>query len=87
MARLVTAMVLTVFIVVFAMSNSHDVELSLVLGEPIEMRLFVLLTIAYVSGGVSAFFYRLIIDVNRRTERRKRLLKARQTALLKVEDA
>lgn len=84
MARLIILMSLTVILVVFAMSNTQDVELSLVFGEPVEIRLIVLLAVAYASGVVTSFFYHTITQLNRQTQRRR--LRARQVALAKRED-
>ena len=85
MARLTVLMALTIAAVVFGMSNTQDVHLSLVFGEPVEIRLIVLLVIAYLSGAVSSYFYQTITQINRRAERR-RMRAARQTALAKMED-
>lgn len=84
MGRLIILISTTVIVVVFAMSNTQDVELSLVFGEPVEIRLIVLLAIAYLGGAVTSFFYQTITQINRRAERRK--LRSRQTALAKMED-
>lgn len=86
MARLIVLMSLTIVAVVFAMSNTQDVQLSLVFGEPVEIRLIVLLVIAYAGGVVSSFFYQTITQLNRRAERRRLRASARQTALAKTED-
>jgi uncharacterized integral membrane protein len=87
MARLIIAMAITVIVVVFSMSNMRDVELSLVFGEPIVIRLTFLLAVTYVGGLVSAFFYQMITSVARRAEIKRHRLRAKRAALAKVEEA
>lgn len=85
MGRLILLVAVTVIVVVFAMSNTQDVQLSLVFGQPVQIRLIVLLVATYASGIVTSFFYHTITHVNRRAQQRR--LRARQTALAKTEDA
>ncbi len=86
MARLIIAMAVTVIIVVFSMSNMQDVELSLVFGEPVEIRLTFLLAVTYGAGVVSTFFYQMISNINRKAELRRHQLRAKRAALAKLED-
>jgi uncharacterized integral membrane protein len=86
MARLILLMAATVIVVVFAMSNMRDVKLSLVFGEPVEIRLTFLLGVTYVAGVVSTVFYQMIVAVNRKAELRRHQLRAKRAALAKLEE-
>jgi uncharacterized integral membrane protein len=67
MVQLIVAMLMTISVVAFAMANSHHVEMGAVLGEPIRIRLFFLMSIFYVAGALTAFFYQLLARVSRRS--------------------
>ncbi|MFC1596779.1 hypothetical protein ACFL5Q_02425 [Planctomycetota bacterium] len=69
MIRLALAVFVTIAIVVFAMSNSHHVNLSCMVGPGVQVRLIFLLLIAFLSGIAVPIFYGLI----RRLEREKQL--------------
>lgn len=86
MARLIIMMALTVIVVVFSMSNMRDVQLSLVFGEPIRIRLTFLLGVSYVAGVISTIFFQLITSINRKAELRRHQLRAKRAALAKLED-
>lgn len=79
MAKLIAIFLLTVLLVLFAFANSHDVELSYVIGEPIRIRLVVLLAVAFGAGALTATFYQLFNDLGhrRRIARRRLALRAR----------
>jgi uncharacterized integral membrane protein len=63
MVRLFTAVVLTVFLVAFAMSNMHPVRLSLLVGPPVKVRLIFLMMSTFLLGmlflGLMAMAFRL----------------------------
>jgi uncharacterized integral membrane protein len=86
MAKLLVAMAVTITVVVFSMSNLHDVELSLVFGEPVPIRLTFLLAVAYLAGVVSAAFYQMINHVTRLAELRRHRFRAKRDALARLED-
>ena len=65
MVRLALAVLLTIVIVVFSISNSHHVDLSLALGDPIQVRLIFLLLSAFIIGMAVPVFYRLIRRLDR----------------------
>lgn len=70
MAQLVVAVLSTVALVLFAMANTHDVELSYVVGSPIRIRLIFLLAVAFLSGVVSTLFYQMVSRVALTARRR-----------------
>jgi uncharacterized integral membrane protein len=69
MLQLVLAIIATITAVLFAMANSHDVELSYIVGEPIRIRMVVLLAGVFVAGWVGATFYQMVAQVTRRRRR------------------
>ncbi len=69
MIRLALAVFATIAIVVFAISNSHHVNLSCMVGPAVEVRLIFLLLTAFVAGMAVPIFYGLI----HRLEREKQL--------------
>ncbi len=80
MFQLALAILVIVVIVVFSIANSHHVQLSFVIGAPIEVRLVFLLMCAFFMGMVIPIFYRLIQRLNsdRKTEQEKELQQAIQ---------
>lgn len=78
MLQLVVAVLLTILAVMFAMANTHHVELNFVLGEPVEVRLIFLLAVTYAAGGATAYLYGLFNRVSRGLRRRRdRLMEKR----------
>ncbi|MHC4176050.1 MAG: hypothetical protein ACYSWU_01000 [Planctomycetota bacterium] len=75
MVKLALAVLLTIVIVVFSISNSHHVDLSLALGDPIQIRLVFLLLSAFIVGMAVPIFYRLIrrLDHDRLVKRENEL--------------
>jgi len=69
MLQLVLAVAVTIAIVLFGLANSHDVELSYIVGEPIRIRMIFLLFCVFFAGWVAAYFYQMIVQVNRRRSR------------------
>ncbi len=78
MVKLVLAVLLTIVIVVFSISNSHHVDLSFALGDPIQVRLIFLLLSALILGMAIPVFYRLIrhLDHNKLVKRENDLQQA-----------
>lgn len=74
MLQLFVAVVLTILAVMFAMANTHHVELNFVLGEPVEIRLIFLLVATYFAGGSTAYLYLLFSRVTRGFQRRRERL-------------
>lgn len=66
MFRLVVAVALTIIFVAFIMMNTHHVGLSMVVGEPVKIRLIFLLLAAFALGMMSASFYAMVRQVRRR---------------------
>jgi len=73
MIRLLIAVVLTFAGATFAMANTHHVPLSLLVAEPVEIRLIFLLMTTFLAGVLFASFSVLIRSANRR--RRLRTIK------------
>ena len=65
MARLTLTVLITVVIVIFSLANSHHVQLSFVVGKPIEIRLVFLLNCAFFMGMIVPVFHQLIQRVKR----------------------
>jgi len=78
MVRLALAVLITVVIVVFSISNSHHVDLSCCVGKPIQIRLVFLLMSTFFIGMAVPIFYRLIrrLDHDRLMERENNLQQA-----------
>lgn len=72
MLRLIVAVVSTVAVVAFSMTNTHHVELSLVLGESVHIRLISLLAVTFVAGGLTVYFHQAITRLARHAERSAR---------------
>jgi uncharacterized integral membrane protein len=69
MLQLLIAVIVTIAVVLFAMANSHDVELSYIVGEPIRIRMIFLLGCVFLAGWVTAYFYNVLAQMNRRRRR------------------
>lgn len=67
MTKLALTVLATIVIVVFAISNSHHVDLSCGVGKPVEIRLIFLLLTAFIVGMAVPVFYRLIRRLDRDT--------------------
>jgi uncharacterized integral membrane protein len=81
MARIVMTIVATAIFVAFSLSNTQHVEVSFVVGRPIEVRLIFLLLITFGSGIVATVFHRLLTDASRRAQHRRirlQLMRANQ---------
>lgn len=65
MIKLALAVLATIVIVVFCISNSHHVDLSCGVGKPIQIRLIFLLLSAFIIGMAVPVFYRLIRRLDR----------------------
>ena len=78
MIRLILAVLATIVIVVFAISNSHHVDLSLAVGKPVEIRLIFLLLSAFIVGMAVSVFYRLFrrLDQHKLMKRENELQQA-----------
>lgn len=78
MVKLALAVLLTIVIVVFSLSNSHHVDLSFALGDPIQVRLIFLLSSAFIVGMAIPIFYRLIrrLDHDKLVKRENELQQA-----------
>jgi len=81
MWQLVLAVLVTVVLVAFGMANTHQVELSIVVGAPVKFRLIVLMALAYAAGIVTAWFREMVIRVARQAERRRLHARLKQTAV------
>lgn len=86
MARIVLTILATVAFVAFALSNTERVEVSFVIGEPIETRLIFLLVTSFACGALSASFYQMIQETKRRAELRKLRLEAKKAVLKEVSE-
>ena len=68
MKRLVSIMLLTVIVTLFAAANSHHVELSFIFGAPVRMRMVFLLAGVFTAGVISTISF----QEWRRAHRRRR---------------
>ncbi len=71
MPQLILAILVTVVLVAFGMANTHQVELSVVVGAPLKFRLIVLMALAYAAGIITAWFREMAHRVARQAERRR----------------
>jgi uncharacterized integral membrane protein len=81
MIRLISAVVLTVAVVTFAMTNTHPVALGYVLGPPVQIPLIFLLLSAFFAGMVFLAFSMMLIRL--RINRRVKQVTAEQRDLVK----
>lgn len=63
MVRLFLAIVVTVLTVVFIMANTHDVELDVVFGSPVRIRLIFLLLSTFILGMVISSLFGMVARV------------------------
>lgn len=68
MGRLIVAILCTVAVVAFSMTNTHHVELSFVVGEAVKIRLISLLAVTFIAGALTVYFYQAVTRVTRRIE-------------------
>ena len=80
MIRLIIAVAGTAVAVVFVMANTHSVELSLVFGSPVEVRLIFLLMSTFLLGVLVSSFVGMIskLRLKRRIFREVRKEKQRE---------
>lgn len=71
MGRIALAILITVSFVAFSLSNTHHVELSFVVGRPVEIRLIFLMALSFATGVVGTLFYQLFAEAKRRAQHRK----------------
>ena len=71
MMQLIAAVIATVAIVVFAMSNTHHVQLSLAFGAPLEIRLITLVGAAYLAGMVTSWIGNLARRATRQSHQKR----------------
>jgi len=78
MVRLALAVIATIAIVAFVISNSHHVDLSLAVGKPVEIRLIFLLLCAFIIGMIVPVFFRLVhrLDSEKQLRRESELRRA-----------
>ena len=61
MLRLLLVVIAAVLVVVFAMDNMHRVEMGLVVGRPVHVRLFFLLLTSFIIGCFATMFLNLYL--------------------------
>jgi uncharacterized integral membrane protein len=72
MGRLIVAILCTVAVVAFSMTNTHHVELSFVVGETVKIRLISLLAVTFIAGALTVYFHQAVTRVTRGAERSDR---------------
>ncbi|TET34455.1 MAG: hypothetical protein E3J72_14135 [Planctomycetota bacterium] len=77
MVKLLLAVILVAVMTVFAMNNMHRVELGLIIGRPVHVRLFFLLMTSYLLGCFSAILVRLFL--NTRTKKKGKAVQETET--------
>jgi len=77
MKRLVFIVLLTAIVTLFAVANSHHVELSFIFGAPVRMRMIFLLAGVFTAGVISTISFQEWRRANRR-HRDALLVKAAQ---------
>ena len=78
MSKLALAVLVTIGIVAFSIANSTHVQLSFVVGRPVQIRLIFLLICAFFVGMAVPVFHRLVrrLDHDRRMTRERELQQA-----------
>jgi uncharacterized integral membrane protein len=71
MLQLLVAVMLTVTAVMFAMANTHHIELNFVVGDPVEVRLIFLLLATFMAGSTVSYLHVLLTRVTRGLQRRR----------------
>lgn len=71
MTKLTLAILITVLVVVFAISNSHHVDLCCPVGQPIKIRLVFLLVSTFVAGMAVPIFYGMVRRIRRREQMKR----------------
>ncbi len=66
MLKLFLIILAAVYVVAFAMDNLHRVELGLIVGRPVHVRLFFLLLTSFLIGWFTAVFIRLCLTAKAR---------------------
>jgi uncharacterized integral membrane protein len=68
MSKFITVALITLVVVIFAMSNMHIVSISFFVGPPVEVRLIFLLMCSFAMGVLLTLFYLMLkkIMINRR---------------------
>ncbi len=70
MWKLILAVALTVTLVALGMANSHQTQLNYFVGEPVAIRVVVLVGICYLAGALSVLFGQLASDAKQRLRQR-----------------
>ena len=70
MIKLIFAVLFTIVLVAFSMANAHHIELSVIFGKPIEIRLIFLLATSYTLGAVSSTIFTMVRQLKRKQETR-----------------
>ncbi len=70
-ARIVYTILATIACLAFALSNTQHVEVSFVIGEPVETRLIFVLVISFGLGVLTSSYYRMAQDAKRHLKQRK----------------
>jgi uncharacterized integral membrane protein len=70
MTKSILAVATTIVIVVFAISNSHHVDLNLAVGK-LEIRLIFLLLVAFLIGMTVPVFYRLFRSAEEKRQKKR----------------
>jgi uncharacterized integral membrane protein len=66
MWKLILAISLTVATVAFAMANTHQTQLFYLVGEPIVIRVIVLIGVCYLAGAASMLLLQIANEARRR---------------------
>jgi uncharacterized integral membrane protein len=66
MKRLIFFILATVIVTTFAVSNSHHVEMSLIFGAPVQMRMIFLLAGVFTAGVISTLGFQEWAAIKRR---------------------
>ena len=70
MIKLISAVLFTIIVVAFSMANAHHIELSVIFGKPVEIRLIFLLASSYALGAVTTMFYTMVRQLKRKQDTR-----------------
>lgn len=91
MERLLAILLGTFVALLFAVANSHHVELSLIFGAPVRMRMIFLLAGTFVAGVISTIVFQGYRELRRQREERNQKMRSSPVAgegedLLEIDD-
>ena len=86
MWKLTLAVVVTVAIVALGMANAHQTQLNYFVGEPVTIRVVVLIGVCYLAGALSVVIGQLVSEAKRQVIARSRGRRRRRLPVLENDE-